>query len=930
MTLVELADDDFIAMLRGDAFVRPTLAGLPTARSGCWLREGRFGRSRKAARMRAAAFTAVFGVTALFLLSSPGARAQSAPSPAPSDTADYDKFVKTAEKQAGLFTLWRKDDKVYLEIRDDQLDTDFLEHVVPANGLGGFGFHSGDQFVQEARLVRFHDTGKDVALIWPHTLFVATPGTALATAVRESTADSVETLLPMVAQNKPGKTRILDASALLGDILDLGNELNDVVGADKKPEAGYRLDPTRTYFGPSKAFPENVIIEADQTFASAKPDTINTVPDPRFVQMRVKYNFTQILSSPGYMPRLYDDRVGYWEDPHVGFDYDSQIDNGRWYIVRWNLEASDPSQPVSPAKKPIVYYLDRSIPAEYRGAVRDGILEWNKAFEKIGISNAVQVLDPPDDPSWDPDDIRYSVIRWVTDAPSEFGAEAQIVWDPRTGEIFRGGVLLDANLGRYAKFGERDLLEALLGPGTPGTTQHKVKAKTFGPAGDESDFGRGLAAQSAFGATALTLMGQTGDLEQFVYQRIKAVAMHEVGHDFGLSHNFIAHNAYSPAELHSAAFTKADGTTASVMDYWPINLWPKGTSHGTYYPTTLGTYDYHVIHWGYAPVPGAKTPQDEVPTLAHWASAATDPRYTFAGDEDGYFDGGHAIDPRTAPYLLTNRPIDWCAAQLGLTKGFIATLDRRFPLAQESWSDERVAFLSLLVRYNTCAQSLTHYIAGEYLTRSRVGDPGVRTALSPVERSEEWRAFSLLDKYLFADSNWDFSPATLERLTYTEYMPVANFGYDPTPRHDLPVVELVGDMQTSALGRMFAPLVLQRLADLPTKARPGTTMSLADLFGWTQVSVFGDLATGRLGGSQIHRNLQRAYTQLLAQMITAPAIGTPLDAQALARLELTDLRDRINHSLTRSGLDLQTRAHLIAMRTDAERALDARTVIPAQ
>ena len=107
-------------------------------------------------------------------------------------------------------------------------------------------------------------------------------------------------------------------------------------------------------------------------------------------------------------------------------------------------------------------------------------------------------------------------------------------------------------------------------------------------------------------------------------------------------------------------------------------------------------------------------------------------------------------------------------------------------------------------------------------------------------------------------------------------------------------------------------------------------MSLADLFGWTQVSVFGDLATGRLGGSQIHRNLQRAYTQLLAQMITAPAIGTPLDAQALARLELTDLRDRINHSLTRSGLDLQTRAHLIAMRTDAERALDARTVIPAQ
>jgi hypothetical protein len=280
--------------------------------------------------------------------------------------------------------------------------------------------------------------------------------------------------------------------------------------------------------------------------------------------------------------------------------------------------------------------------------------------------------------------------------------------------------------------------------------------------------------------------------------------------------------------------------------------------------------------------------------------------------------------------LLTNRPIDWCATQLGLTKGFIATLDRRFPLVQQPWSDERVAFLSLLVRYNTCAQSLTHYIAGEYLTRSRVGDPGVRTALSPVERSEEWRAFSLLDKYLFADSNWNFSPTTLERLTYTEYMPLRT---SDTIRRRATTCRSSSWSATCRRAPSDVDVCTARSAAARGSAdegAPGTTMSLADLFGWTQVSIFGDLATGRLGGSQIHRNLQRAYAQLLAQMITAPAIGTPLDAQALARLELTDLRDRIKHSLTRSGLDLQTRAHLIAMRTDAERALDARTVIPAQ
>jgi hypothetical protein len=363
------------------------------------------------------------------------------------------------------------------------------------------------------------------------------------------------------------------------------------------------------------------------------------------------------------------------------------------------------------------------------------------------------------------------------------------------------------------------------------------------------------------------------------------------------------------------------------MDYWPVNIWPKGTSHGTYSPVTLGPYDYHVIHWGYASVPGAATPQDEVPTLARWAQASGDPKYAFAGDEDGSYGGGHAIDPRAAPFLLSNRPMDWCATQLDLTKGFFATLDRRFPERQQPWSDERTAFLSLLTRYDRCTDSLTHYIAGEYLTRNRVGDPGVKTALSPVPRSEEQRAFSLLDTYLFADTNWGFSPTTLDRLVYTEYMPFANFGYDPQPRHDLPVVHLIGAMQAHALGSMFAPLVLERLADLPTKAQPGTTMTLADLFTWTQASVFGGLDSGR-PTTQIRRNLQRTYARMLERMATAPSPGTPLDAQALARVELTEVGTTTKRALAHRGLELQTRAHLAALDVEIQRALDAKVVLP--
>ena len=186
----------------------------------------------------------------------------------------------------------------------------------------------------------------------------------------------------------------------------------------------------------------------------------------------------------------------------------------------------------------------------------------------------------------------------------------------------------------------------------------------------------------------------------------------------------------------------------------------------------------------------------------------------------------------------------------------------------------------------------------------------------------------MLDRYMLSDTAWQFSPTTLKRLTYTEFMPFADFGYDPAPRHDVPVAELIGGLQNRALGYMFSPLVLERLNDMPTKTKPGETMSLADLFSWTQHAVYADLVAGRPSPSEIHRNLQRRYTRLLAELITAPATGTPLDAQALARLELSTVSADVTKELKRPGLDLQTQAHLRALQVDASRALDAKMVLP--
>ncbi len=846
----------------------------------------------------------------------------------PGTPAVYATFVKDAEVQDGLFPVIRKDGKVYLTLAKDQLDTEFYEHATTANGLGGFGILSGDDFQMLVRIIKFHRiSDKAVAIVLPQNRFLAQSGSAAAAAIAGSTADSVQAVTPVAAEDKATGKIVIDGSFMLGDILDIGNTLSDIVQNPKNPLGGYHLDPNRTYFGVSKAFPKNDIIETDQTFESAKPDTIDTVADPHSIDMRVTYNFAEVLGSPDYVPRLADDRVGFWVDPHVNFDRDDSFDDLQRFVTRWNIKASDPTKP-SPAVKPIVYTLTNTIPPQYKPAIREALLEWNKAFARIGILDAVRVQDQPNDPNFDSDDIRYNPIRWLTESNGGGFAEAQIEWDPRTGEIFRSGILLDADLMRYGKFEFADVVGPDSGsptsfePSVPSASAAARLRRTHGFLHRDT----GSRAQAQLGALALLLAGEEVPAS-YSHDFLKAIVLHESGHDFGLAHNFIGHNAYTADQLKSKSFTDANGVASSVMEYAPVNLWPKNSPHGDYWQTTLGPYDYHAIHWGYAPVPGAHTPDDEVATLNTWAGAATDPKFAFASDEDVEYDG-HAIDPRIAQFMLTGDSIGWCRTQLGIVHDLMHTLDVRYPRPEMPWDQERFAFELLAGDYSSCALAMTHYIAGEHLSRARRGDPHAPQPLTPVSRDEEYRAFQNLDTYLFSDSAWAVSSTTLRRLVYSEYEAFIPFGYAEAPRHDLSLTAYVAREQNRALESMFDPLVLQRLADLPAKAGSYHPMTMADLFTWTQASVFGDLQRGHPAVTTLHHNLQRRYARKLEALAVNPEPGTPYDAQALAHHELVSLSGNVRASLRKRGLDLATQSHLEALQDEIERTLQTKNVMP--
>jgi hypothetical protein len=557
------------------------------------------------------------------------------------------------------------------------------------------------------------------------------------------------------------------------------------------------------------------------------------------------------------------------------------------YITRWNFGRRTSSAPFK-ATHPIVFFLSDDIPTEYRDTVRQALLTWNQAFAQVGIEDAIQVQDQPHTPGWDPDDLRHNMVRWIDTSSPAFGAEALLITDPRTGEELNVGVNFDAIMGLVGRQTYKYIIAPARGlPDTPSTEQN------------------------------------------FADALIRAVVLHESGHDMGLQHNFIGSMAYTAQDLQNRPFTNKYGVASSVMEYAPVNIWPKGTPQGDYVQLVLGPYDYYAIKYGYGYVAG--TPQEQLPTLRRWASKWADPYYRFASDEDAdSFANGHSIDPRVETYDLTNHPLQWCATQESLMHQLMNAVNQRFPEAGMPYDQARAAFQRPLRLDLRCATMAANVIGGEYLSRSQKGDPNASLPLTPVPLALEQSAWNALHDGLFSDAAWTFNPSVLRTLTYSEDSSLsgAKWGYDPTPRHDVPVATIVGAAQIATLHALFSPLRMERLDDMSAKYAQGQTMDLADLFDWAQSGIFGGLAAGGAHDGLIRRNLQMAYAALLSQMWIAPEKGIPSDARALARLELQDLANDAATGAPLASSEVE-RAHLKALAALANQALHVQATVAA-
>ncbi len=858
------------------------------------------------------------------------AAAAAAAAQAAQATKPFATVVKDAKESKGLLNLWQKDDKVWIEIGPDQFDHPFFFKSALNRGIGEHRLFGGSMTypIGVAQIVVFHKHGNTVQLIAKNEKYTARAGTPEARAVAAGFSDSLLATAPIASQPDPeGKSVLIDANALL---------FADIPGATTFLERVYRqpygFDAKNSSFGKLWASPDNVALEVSAHYALSRlvlpppppaksmlPSPPETLPDVRSMFLGYYYTFAKLPDLP-MQPRLADDRIGYFTTDVLDFTSDIPRVPVEHFVDRWRLEKKDPAAALSEPKQPIVFWLDRNIPVKYREPIREGILEWNKAFERIGFKDAIRVEVQPDDADFDTSDIRHASVRWQTVAKTSYGAIGPSVVDPRNGEILDADIGIDANNVRVVRSLRGEYLpspanafSALAGTGTLAGF-----GATAGADARSCSYEEAATGDAAFALSLLEARGEIAPdspaVDKFVDAFLKAVTMHEVGHTLGLRHNFRASTIYTEAELSDPAFTAKNGIAGSVMEYNPWNIAAAGEHQGQFNMSTLGPYDYWAIEYGYKALPA----QQEAADLAKIAARSNEPQLAYATDEDVSVFG---IDPDVNILDLGRDPLAYAKKRLELVHEMWRRTEAMQLAPGQSYSVLRRNFSRGLIEAAQGALFAAKYVGGLTTLRDRAGSG--RAPLDPVDARKQREALQMLATGVLSADSFDFPPAFLRNLTVsTTDMDDAQELGRPVPPLDLPVDQQVLSLQRAVLDRLMSPVVAQRLLNNESKVdHPRQALRLPDLYATLHAAVWSELRTGK-DIPLPRRNLQREYVTQVANALIRPAQSMPADARALLRADAKRLRAELAAAQSRKW-SREGQAHIadmLAMLDEAQKA----------
>jgi hypothetical protein len=721
-----------------------------------------------------------------------GNAALQAPSPQPFDRV----ITKDAKSKKGLFTVHQVGERFYYEIPKSELNTQYLWNTQIAKTTVGVGYGGGQV---TNRVVSWELHNNRVYLRDINFSVTAKPDAPIAEAVKDSNNATIIMAFNVAAYHDGDP--VIDVSRLFN---------TDVPEISARQELGATaFDASRSFIDHIAPYPEN--IEAEATATYTRTGNAQAAGGGRgggvgggtmrgsSATIVLHHSMVRLPEKP-MMPRLFDERVGYFTTAQMDYTVDDYRARTVRYIARWRLEKKDPNAALSEPVKPIVYYIDSATPRKWAPWLKKGVEDWNEAFAAAGFKNAIIAKDAPtaqQDPDWSPEDVRHSVIRWLPSTTEN--AVGPHISDPRTGEILNADIQFYNNVMNLV----RDWYFVQVGPLDP-------RAQKL-PLPDE-------------------LMGRL--LEQ--------VVCHEVGHTLGFQHNMKASSMYPADKVRDKDWVHKMGHTPSIMDYARFNYvaQPEDKIEVEDLIPRVGPYDIWATKWGYTPLPAA-TPQDEKPTLDKWAREQdTTPWYRFSTANSAGSDPGEETEAVGDADAVKSTAMGMKNLQRVAKMLMPATTWKE----GETYEDLGEVYGRMLSQWQLEMNHVAQIVGGFNSQEKVVGQEGRVFTLVPKIRQEE--AVKFLVDNAFTTPLWMVDPEILRRI-------------EPTG-----VLQRIATAQRSVLTTLlndqrFARLIEQQTVD-------GTAAyTAAELLATIRKGVWKELDGSQIKIDAYRRNLQNAYLEMV-------------------------------------------------------------------
>lgn len=820
----------------------------------------------------------------------------------PAKTTLADK-IKASKQIDGLFRLYRDTTTGSLQmyISKNQLGKDYIYQSFSMGGPTTLFLNQN--MIRSTMLFNIKKVDDKIEFLEKNTNFYYDKNNAVSKSANVDVSDAVVFSEKFTVEDKDGYLINVDG-LFVSDKLD---PVKPTTPPGMPPGAMFvlgSLNAGKSRYESVRSFPKNTDVVVNLAYDNPMPMNGGgkDITDARYVRVKIQHSFLEVPTN-NFRARRDDPRVGYF-----GAEVDDLTSTSatpyKDFISRWHLEKKNPSAKLSEPVEPITFWIENTTPLEYRSIIKESGEKWNEAFEKAGFKNAVVMKQMPDDAKWDPADVSYNVIRWVSSAYPSYGAIGPSFFNPLTGQILGADITVEwksgagvAVLDELYNGGNAASLalpwENPIAATTPQMHNHsKNHAATCMLAQELSmQYQAGLTAIEALDAEAPE-KERAASVKEMHKQFLYYLIMHEMGHTLGLNHNMKASQMLSPKEMNDTKITRKIGLQGSVMDYPAINISNDRSKQGDYYTTKAGPYDWWAIEYGYTPFSEA----DEEAGLNKILSRSTDPQLAFGNDADDMRSPGGGIDPRVNVNDHSNDMVTYGEDRFKLINTMMPKLKARFSKPNQSYQELRSRYQQLNGQRSSMAAALSRYIGGVYVDRSFVGQKTDVAPFTPVPIDYQKKSLALLSKYIFAPDAFD---ADKDLFPYLQIQR-RGFGFFGN-NEDIKPLSSFMSLQLSTLAQLLHPNTLTRINN---SSLYGNTYSVASVMNDLTADIF-DADLGK-NVNPFRQNLQTEFVKASASIANAPG-GYDNASKAAAFATLSNIKTKLAGSV--NGNDEQTVAH---------------------